>query len=175
VFRLLSYCWFCIVVGLTNFLPDIRPVRRFRGVLVKPCFRRCGRNFELCRNVMISYTSEVEIGNDVVFTYGVWIHAVGGVVFEDEIMLGPYTAIASSNHSKINGSYRFGPDQPQRVVLKRGCWTGSHVTITAGTTIGEGAACAAGAVITKDVPAHAIVGGVPAKVLRIAELNTVPQ
>lgn len=164
--RLLSYCWFVLATRLTGLLPDVRPVRRLRGALVSPCFKRCGKRFELCGNVMISYTTEVSIGDDVAVTYGVWIHAVGGVEIGDQVMLGPYTCIASSNHAKVGGSYRFGADQPKRVRIGRGAWTGAHVTITAGTTVGVGAACAAGAVVTHDVPDHAVVAGVPARVLK---------
>jgi acetyltransferase-like isoleucine patch superfamily enzyme len=50
--------------------------------------------------------------------------------------------------------------------VKKGASIGSHVTILAGVTIGEGAMVGAGAVVTKDVPPHTIVAGVPARVLR---------
>ncbi len=48
-------------------------------------------------------------------------------------------------------------------------WLGANVTILQGVTIGENAIVAAGAVVTKDVPANAIVGGVPAKVIKMIE------
>jgi acetyltransferase-like isoleucine patch superfamily enzyme len=45
-------------------------------------------------------------------------------------------------------------------------WLGANVTVLQGVTIGENAIVAAGAVVTKDVPANTIVGGVPAKILK---------
>lgn len=45
-------------------------------------------------------------------------------------------------------------------------WIGTRVTLLPGVTVGDGAVIAAGAVVTKDVPAGALVGGVPAKVLK---------
>jgi acetyltransferase-like isoleucine patch superfamily enzyme len=52
------------------------------------------------------------------------------------------------------------------VVLEDDVWLGLRVTVMSGVTIGRGAVVAAGAVVTKDVPPYAIVGGVPAKVIK---------
>lgn len=46
-------------------------------------------------------------------------------------------------------------------------WIGANVTILKGVTVGEGAVIAAGAVVTKDVPKYGVVGGVPARVIKI--------
>lgn len=164
--RILKYCWFIFVMRLTGFLPDLKFIMCMRGWLLKPCFKSCGRNFQICSNAMIVYTSNVSIGNDVYIAYGCWIHGVGSVTFEDEVMLGPYTVLATSNHNKTDGSYRFGGGQVAPIIMRRGSWCGTHVVITAGVTVGTGAACAAGCVVTRDVPDHAIVGGVPARELR---------
>ena len=52
------------------------------------------------------------------------------------------------------------------MIVKKNAWLGMNVTICPGVTIGEYAVVAAGAVVTKDVPDHAVVGGVPAKVIK---------
>lgn len=52
------------------------------------------------------------------------------------------------------------------IVVGNDCWIGEGVTIIAGTSIGDGAVILAGAVVTKDVPPYAIVGGIPAKILK---------
>ncbi len=53
-----------------------------------------------------------------------------------------------------------------KVRVKKNAWLGMNVTICPGVTIGEYAVVAAGAVVTKDVPDYAVVGGVPAKVIK---------
>lgn len=64
--------------------------------------------------------------------------------------------------ASINDAYQFRGD----TVLKDGCWLGMRAMIMPGVTVGEGAVVAAGAVVTKDVPPYAIVGGNPAKIIR---------
>ena len=54
----------------------------------------------------------------------------------------------------------------RKVTVKKNAWIGMNVTICPGVTIGEYAVVAAGAVVTKDVPDYAVVGGVPAKVIK---------
>ena len=56
-----------------------------------------------------------------------------------------------------------------KVTIKKNAWLGMNVTVCPGVTIGEYAVVAAGAVITKDVPDFAVVGGVPAKVIKMLD------
>lgn len=163
--RIIKYCWFIFVMKATGFLPDFKAVMRLRGLLVRPCFLYCGKCFEIASNAMIIYTSRVSIGDDVYIAYGSWVQGVGGVTIDSEVMLAPYVVLASSNHTKINGSYRFGEGVHDPIHIKKGAWIGAHSTVTAGITVGAGAVCAAGSVVTKDVPDHSTVGGVPAKVI----------
>ena len=53
-----------------------------------------------------------------------------------------------------------------KTVIGNDVWIGANVSIMAGVNIGDGCVIAAGAVVTKDIPAHSIVGGVPAKVIK---------
>lgn len=60
------------------------------------------------------------------------------------------------------------------VVIGNDCWIGRRVTIISGVTIHDGAVVLAGAVVTKDVPPYAIVGGVPAKIIKYRyDMNTI--
>jgi acetyltransferase-like isoleucine patch superfamily enzyme len=78
-------------------------------------------------------------------------------------MSAPGLRIATINHdmNRRHTIYTYG-----KVLVKKNAWLGMNVTICPGVTIGEYAVVAAGAVVTKDVPDYAIVGGVPAKVIR---------
>lgn len=68
----------------------------------------------------------------------------------------PWTFAKEQRFEEFRGGVTIGND----------CWIGQHVFLTGGITIGDGAVVLAGAVVTKDVPPYAIVGGVPAKVIR---------
>ena len=164
--RIAKYVWLCLVLSATGWLSDLRPVLRFRGWLVRPAFKRCGKRFEIAGGVRILYSANVEIGDDVYIATGCWIQGYGGVSLASEVMLGPYTVLASNNHTKKNGSYRFGAHEPAPIALGRGAWTGAHVVIAAGVRVGKGVAVAAGAVVTRDVPDDTLVGGVPARIIR---------
>jgi maltose O-acetyltransferase len=164
--RCLKYCWFFLCMRATSLLPDFEPWMRFRGWLVRPCFKRCGSNLQIASGAMILCTSRVAIGNNVSIAYGVWILGDGCVTLEDEVMLGPYSVLASGNHTRKGGSYRYGEAQRAPIHVGRGAWLCSHVVITAGGEVGPGAVCGAGTVVTRRVPANTIVSGIPARVVK---------
>jgi acetyltransferase-like isoleucine patch superfamily enzyme len=154
------------VMLATAWLPDNAPFLRLRGFLARPAFKRCGRNLQIVRHVSIIFPNNLEIGRDVFLGYGSWIHAGGGIVIEDEVQLAPYAVLISGDHSLKDGSYRFGPGERGPIRLCKGCWIGSHATVTKGVTVGKGALLAANAVATTSLPDHSIAGGVPARVLK---------
>jgi acetyltransferase-like isoleucine patch superfamily enzyme len=86
-------------------------------------------------------------------------------------MLGPQVLIAGSDHvyNSTTSPIIFA-GRPERIpptTIGDDCWIGARAIILAGVTIGDGAVVAAGSVITKDVPPYQIVGGVPARLLRM--------
>jgi len=160
--RAIAYAWSHVVMTATSPLPDFAMVMRLRGRLLKRCFRSCGENVQIGSGVKLSYTTSIDLGNNVLLANGVWVLGYGGVSLDEDVMVGPYTVIASSNHTKRDGSWRFGPPTQAPVVVRRGAWIGAHSVVTQGVTIGPGALVAAGAVVTRDVHRDAVVGGVPA-------------
>ncbi len=113
-----------------------------------------------------------DFGNRVKFGKGVFINhsailsASGGIEFEDGVMVAPGVRIATINHDMNNRHtiYTYG-----KVTIKKNAWLGMNVTICPGVTVGKYAVVAAGAVVTKDVPDYAVVGGAPAKVIRMQD------
>ena len=81
-------------------------------------------------------------------------------------MAAPGLKIATINHdvNERHTKYTYG-----KVTVKKNAWLGLNVTICPGVTIGEYAVVGAGAVVTKDVLAYAVVGGVPAKVIKMLD------
>ena len=88
----------------------------------------------------------------------------GGVTLGDGCQIGHNVVFATLNHGLAPEDRH--TTYPAPVILGRNVWIGSNSTILQGVTIGDNAVVAAGAVVTKDVPADAIVGGVPAKVIK---------
>lgn len=88
----------------------------------------------------------------------------GGIYIGDGAQLGHHATIVTLNHD-------FDPEKrgdlhPAPVHIGRRVWLGANVTVLPGVSIGDGAIIAAGAVVTKDVPANTIAAGVPAKVVK---------
>lgn len=109
------------------------------------------------------FGNRVEFGKGVFINHSAILSASGGIVLEDGVMVAPGLRIATINHdyNERHTRYTYG-----KVQIKKNAWIGMNVTICPGVTIGQYAVVAAGAVITKDVPDYAVVGGVPAKVIK---------
>ena len=103
-----------------------------------------------------------------------------GVTIEDEVFVGHNVTFINDLYPRataVGGRLQTEADwECQPTVIKRGASIGSSVTLLCGITVGENAIIGAGSVVTKDVPANAIVAGNPARVLRInkeAHVSTV--
>ena len=82
-------------------------------------------------------------------------------------MLAPRVNILTVNHPENPAERRGLILKP--VTVKKNAWIGAGTTLLPGVTVGENAIVAAGAVVSRDVPANTIVGGIPAKVLKTLE------
>ena len=110
----------------------------------------------------------IHIGRDcLVGEYSV-IRGQGGVTIGDRVYTSPHTQIIAVNHV-FNDPGKPFVDQgitAQGITIEDDVWLGSAAIVTDGVHIGKGAVVAAGAVVVEDVPAHTIVGGVPARIIR---------
>lgn len=90
------------------------------------------------------------------------------VIIGNDVALGPLCILYTHDHDyeKSDSAAWKGPLKKGKITIGNGAWIGARVTILPGVTIGPRAVVAAGAVVTKDVPAGALVGGVPARVLK---------
>jgi UDP-2-acetamido-3-amino-2,3-dideoxy-glucuronate N-acetyltransferase len=115
-----------------------------------------GENCVLGQNVFIS--SRVKIGNNVKIQNNVSVY--DDVVLEDDVFCGPSMVFTNVNNPRAHVERK---NEYQKTLVKRGATLGANCTIICGNNIGEYAMVGAGAVITKNVPPHALMAGVPAK------------
>ncbi|SRR6266498_1234164 len=106
----------------------------------------------------------IQIGKNVFINHACTFLDMGGITIEDEVLLGPRVNLVTENHPLNPADRRALICKP--IVIKRKAWIGAAATILPGVTIGENAVVAAGAVVSKDVPANTIVGGIPAKIIK---------
>jgi len=162
--RFIGASLFRILYLLGQLFPSDTNGCRIRGLIYKPFLKKCGRNFQVGIGAKLENLNGLEFGDNVYIGPDCWICGIrGGIVFEDEVMLGPKICMVSSNHSILNESFRFGPGIGKKIVIGRGTWIGANASIMAGVTIGRCSLVAAGAVVTKDFEPFSIVGGVPAR------------
>lgn len=83
--------------------------------------------------------------------------------------IAPEVAFVVGSHEIGKGGRRAGRGYCQSIVVEDGCWIGARVTVLGGVTIGKGAVIGAGTLVTKDVPAHVLAVGVPARVVRVLD------
>lgn len=115
--------------------------------------------------------SFIRIGCDsLVGEYSV-IRGQGGVQIGDRVYTSPFTQIIAVNHVFDDPSRPFVEQgiTAEGIIIEDDVWLGAGAVITDGVRIGKGAVVAAGAVVTKDVPPHTVVGGVPAKPIKIID------
>jgi acetyltransferase-like isoleucine patch superfamily enzyme len=151
------------VLRFTNWLPDNVVFIRLRGRLARPFFGSCGKKLGIGRDVTFYNSSNIHIGNWVYVAKGSWFSASESITIEDEVLFGPYVCVASSNHTLLDGSYRFGKPDKGPVLIKKGSWIGAHGVILKGTVLGQGTVLAANSVLTKPSEDNSVYAGVPAK------------
>jgi len=117
---------------------------------------RMGENCNIGQNVVVS--PDVTIGNNVKIQNNVSVYT--GCILEDDVFCGPSmvftNVINPRSHVSRKSEYR-------RTLVRRGASIGANATIVCGSTLGEYSFIGAGAVVTKDVPAYALMAGVPAR------------
>lgn len=119
---------------------------------------RIGIDCNICAQTLIE--GDVVIGDRVTVKSGVQIW--DGSVIGNDVFIGPNATFSNDLYPK---SKQY-PTQFKGVTIHNGASIGANATLLPGITIGESAMVGAGAVVTKDVPARAVVVGNPAKIVR---------
>ena len=137
----------------------------------------------ILKELLGTWKESVAIMPHVHFDYGINTHFAGGhvtfvnfdcvfldtspIYIGEDVFIGPKCVLACAGHP-INSEQRCTEPltQSKPIHIGNNVWLGASVTVIGGVTIGDGSVIAAGAVVTKDIPASVVAGGVPCKVIR---------
>jgi acetyltransferase-like isoleucine patch superfamily enzyme len=112
--------------------------------------------------------AHITIGNNVGIGEFAYLGGAGGLSIGDDCIIGQYFSCHPENHHFKDKStlVRYQNTSRSGIYIGKNCWIGAKVTILDGVEVGDGCVIAAGAVVTKSMPPHSLVGGVPAKILK---------
>lgn len=109
----------------------------------------------------VNYGKNTRLGKKVFINFDCTFLDLGGITIEDNVMLAPKVSLLTEAHPVVVNDRQ--TLTVGRIHIRRNSWIGAGATILQGVTIGENAVVAAGAVVSQDVPANTIVGGIPAR------------
>ena len=136
-----------------------------------------GKGLGLFAPFYCEYGVNIHVGKGCFINYNCVFLDVAPITLEDCVWIGANVTIATPLHPYLSDERRIRkyPDgvhpleYAKPVTLKKNCWISSDAVISGGVTVGENSIVAAGAVVTRDVPKNCIVGGVPARVIRMLD------
>lgn len=174
--KLFGYFFVSLFYAFGQFLPSsYTPLigflgKRVRGFMCRNIFLYCGKNVNIEPLANFGFGFKIRLGNNS--SIGLESKLQGDIRIGDNVMMGPEVMIWTRNHcfNRVDIPMRlqgFSEDKP--VLIEDDVWIGARVIILPGVRIGRGAILGAGAVVAKDVPDYAIVGGNPAKVIKSRE------
>ena len=142
--------------------------------VIRVSLEKCGKNVRVAKG-RFSGINNVQIGNNVSLGTGFTLLSSRAKIYiGDDVMFCPGVTVVTGDHrtdildrpmTTVTDNEKL-PDNDKDVVFEGDNWIGANAIILKGVTVGKGSVVSAGAVVTHDVPPYAIVGGVPAKVIK---------
>lgn len=135
-----------------------------REIMGRLTGKKIDDSFRLFPPFYTDFGKNITIGKDVFINSGCHFQDQGSITIGDGSLIGHNVVLVTINHDlnpKENRKNHYAP-----IKIGSHVWIGSNATVLPGVTVGDWAVIAAGAVVTKDVPARTVVGGVPAKILK---------
>lgn len=165
-----------IIYILKFYLYDKVKTKYIQKIYTHYAYKKCG---SVGGNLLINGKIEglgrkVTIGDHCNFNPKTIFIGDGCISIGSYFHTGRGLTIITSNHQYDIGTaipYSPGYSIDKEVIIKDFVWLGHNVTILQGVTVGEGAVIAAGSIVSKDVPDYAVVGGIPAKVLKYRNIE----
>lgn len=125
-----------------------------------------GKQLHVNQPFRCDYGCNIHVGDDVFVNFNFTVLDEAPVTIGNHVFIGPNVSIYTACHPTDPDERRDGREWAKPVTIGNDVWIGGGATILPGVTVGDGAVIAAGAVVTRDVPARTIVGGNPARVIK---------
>ncbi len=128
-----------------------------------------GLGVKVSQDVVFHFCTEIRhpwllrVGRGTIIGDRAILDARNGITMGENVNLSSNVSIYTEQHDHRDSYFGLNKRIKKRVNIGNRVWLGSNVIVLPGVTIGEGAVCCAGAVITKDVPPYSVVAGIPAK------------
>lgn len=139
-----------------------------RYALLKNLAKSCGDNVSVHPDVYLFSVSDLVLGDNVSIHPMSYIDAYGGIDIGSDVSIAHAVTILSTSHTFADRDVPIKDQavEKKKTVIESNVWIGTKATVLCGITVHSGSVVAAGAVVTHDVPANAVVAGVPARVVK---------
>lgn len=140
-----------------------------KSSLLKGLFGKTGEKFFIKPSFNCDYGSNIFVRENFFANYDCIILDVCKVTIGENCMLGPRVCIYTATHPLDSKTRASGLEYGKPVTIGDNVWLGGNCLIAPGVTIGDNVVVATGAVVVKDVPDNALVGGNPARIIKYLE------
>ena len=139
------------------------PLHFIRLVWMKLLLGHLGKKASFLRHIRMHTPWRINIDDNVIVNVGVMLDGRKYLQIGKNVDIGEFVCIWTLQHTIDDGTHGL---EGGSVIIEDNVWIAPHSIILPGVVIGEGSVVATGAVVTKNVPPHTLVGGVPAKVIK---------
>jgi maltose O-acetyltransferase len=169
--KFISFVFYIVYYYILRFIPNLCAfgypfVKKIKSTICSTLFEYCGDNITIERGARFSKNLKLKIGSNS--GLGKDCYLSGEISIGENVMMAPEVVILTQNHivSDVTEPMNRQGSCNLPVTIGNDVWIGYRVIILPGVSIGNGVVVAAGAVVTKNVPDYAIVGGVPAQIIK---------
>ena len=120
-------------------------------------------------NFRCDYGKNIHVGENFFMNYDCVILDVCEVRIGDNCLIAPQVGIYTACHPMDAAERLSGKEYGAPVTIGNNCWIGGRAVINPGVTLGDNVVVASGAVVTKSFPSNVLIGGVPAKIIKVLE------
>jgi maltose O-acetyltransferase len=147
---------------------ELEPIRKLRSRYFRTVLESIGHNTRIEQGVKIYTPGNVSLGDGCFLGARTNLYAFDKIKIGDNVLIAPEVLMITRNHVFSDATktireqgYVYAP-----IVIEDDVWLGFRAIVLPGVRIGRGAVVAAGSVVTNDVPARAVVGGIPARIIK---------